>query len=145
MPQRKPLSDETVERMREDAGSIKAVVAHVWTCMAGPAAAFFRYKTSEDQDYVFAEVYEAWDCRGRRSRGDTVPGIDDLGKIVSWFPGAILEDARSANRRNGPATPETHVLVWREPPEVSFEDGHWLFYARFGFMPKGAHLVDLED
>ena len=127
-------TEETIEAERR----VSAAIASEWICGDGPARAFLEWRRHRGSDG--REVYEAWGITGPGRRDGQVPSTTNLELIVSWFPAAVTADA--ATRA---ITPETHVLVWRAPPEIAVSaEGKYALYARLAFMPKDAWFLELE-
>jgi len=127
-------TDETREAERR----VLAAISNEWACVDGPPCAFFDWRRRIGPDGH--EAYKAWGFTGPDRQHARWPSTPDLALIVSWFPAAVTADAGTCG-----ITPATHVLVWRDAPEIAVSDeGQYALYARFAFMPKDGWFLEVE-
>lgn len=153
-------SQALAAKIIEDAGM-------VWNAYVGPPSAYvewengpvidqgpFQYRARTRAVYV-AVAYgaAALDYGNHRALGTS-----DLSKFRDWFPEALrqvatlcaiptVEESRDRILTKPKITPETHDLLWRELPEIQWDEilEAWMFYARFTFVPKGVTIIPLGD
>jgi hypothetical protein len=119
-----------------------------WNCKNGPPRPYFEWKsvTLPDGCEIGRTMYVAFYIGaievGSIFNGRVVPATQTLAGAVEWFEQQV---GLLAHKEKAKA--QTHDLYWRARPEIAF-DGIMIlyrFYARLGFAPKDAMIIDTED